>query len=48
MMMHVIRSPAAAAVLAGVNPVPGLYASFAGPIAGGSQLEYPADADTTT
>jgi hypothetical protein len=30
-----IRSPAVAAIPAGVNPVPGLYASFTGSIAGG-------------
>ena len=35
----------AAAVLVGVNPVQGLYAGFAGPIAGGLSSQYPADGD---
>ena len=33
----------AASVLAGVNPVYGLYASGFGPIAGGFDVEHPAD-----
>ena len=35
----------AASVLAGVNPVHGLYACFAGPIAGGLSTQHSTDGD---